>query len=284
MLRPAPEIILLGTDDGTAEIAREFGLRHIPEIEYSEYGTPRLDSIHREVERAAHNPLLCIVNADIVLMSDFMRAVERVADRKKQFLMVGQRWNLDVRQPLENGANWEEQLRSEVGRSGRLGPRTGEDYIVYPKGYFGEIPAFVVGHSYADGWLLYQARMRKLDLIDATAVVMAVHQNHDYFHIQKSTTGHIDDPQTKRNEELSGGPSKMLIIKDRTHVLTSRGLRPALDGWRLWRLLRTALLLHPSLPLPLRLLLKSVNKTADAARKMFVWLRLREPYGGPRHG
>ena len=32
LLRPACEIILMGNDEGTAEIAAEFGVRHVPEI------------------------------------------------------------------------------------------------------------------------------------------------------------------------------------------------------------------------------------------------------------
>ena len=75
MLSPTPEIILLGSDYGTEAIANEFGLKHLPNIDYSEYGTPRIDSMHREVEREAQNELLCIVNADIKLMNDFTNLV-----------------------------------------------------------------------------------------------------------------------------------------------------------------------------------------------------------------
>ncbi len=40
LLNPKPEIILLGDDEGTAEVAQEFGLIHIPEVDRNEYGTP----------------------------------------------------------------------------------------------------------------------------------------------------------------------------------------------------------------------------------------------------
>jgi hypothetical protein len=39
-LRPRPEIILFGDDEGTPEVAEELGLRHVPEIACNEYGTP----------------------------------------------------------------------------------------------------------------------------------------------------------------------------------------------------------------------------------------------------
>ena len=42
-------------------------------------------------------------------------------------------------------------------------------------------------------------------------MVTAIHQNHDYVHIAKDVQGMVVDQQTKRNEELSGGPANMLI-------------------------------------------------------------------------
>ena len=284
MLRPLPEIILLGTDEGTAEAAEEFGVRHVPGIDYGDSNSPRLDSMHREVEREAQHPLLCIVNADIILMDDFMQAVERVSQRAKKFLMMGQRHNLDVDQAMEFGPDWTAELRSQVAKTGSLGARTGEDYIVFPRGFFGEIPPLDVGHSYTDGWLLYEGRRRKLDLIDTSAVVMAIHQNYNYRQIQNSNQGLVNDPQTIRNELLSGGPSHMLIVKDRTHILTSKGIKPARDAWRVWRFVRTAVVLHPNMPMPLRLLFRGLNATINGARQMTVWLRLRAPYKGPRYG
>ena len=40
LLRPPPEIILFGDEDGTAEAVKEFGIRHIPKVARNEYGTP----------------------------------------------------------------------------------------------------------------------------------------------------------------------------------------------------------------------------------------------------
>ena len=48
---------------------------------------------------------------------------------------------------------------------------------------FGEIPKFALGRWYWDNWLVYRARRLGGALIDATACVMAIHQNHDYRHI-----------------------------------------------------------------------------------------------------
>ena len=67
--------------------------------------------------------------------------------------------------------------------NGTLHDFSGIDYFVYPRGMFGEIPQFALGRWYWDNWLVYRARRLGGALIDASACVMAIHQNHDYRHI-----------------------------------------------------------------------------------------------------
>jgi hypothetical protein len=89
LLKPKPEIILLGNDKGVSEICKEFNLIHIPEIERNEYGTPLLNSIFSEAEKVASYQLMCYINADIILMSDFMKAIEAVINQiKPPFLLI----------------------------------------------------------------------------------------------------------------------------------------------------------------------------------------------------
>src|SRR5262249_58843231 len=85
-LRPTCQIILLGNDDGTFEAAKEFGAEYIPEVGRNEFGTPLLDSAFAAAERVATNGLLCYINADIILMRDYMAAAARLAGRIAQFL------------------------------------------------------------------------------------------------------------------------------------------------------------------------------------------------------
>lgn len=280
-LRPSPEIILVGDDEGTGETAQNFGIQHIPGIAQNEFGAPLVDSIIQRVDQTAQHSLLCYVNADIILTSDFMRALEQATRRSDPFVMVGQRWELDITEPLDFGPTWETDLRSAVVRRGRLGPRTGEDYCVYPKGFFADIPPFAVGHAGDDGWRLYKTRTSGLDLIDATQSVLAIHQNHDYSHIAKERGTMRSGVLAARNFALAGGRSHMFIIKDRNLVLTSKGLKRAFDAWRIWRLLRKATVLYPSLPRPILWALNGVNRTIDAARQLLVRLGLMQPYGDP---
>ena len=73
-----------------------------------------VDSCFKAAGETAENEFLGYVNADIILLSDFMRAMEQVRQYRQRFLMCGQRWNLDLEKPLAFDSDWEESLRSRV--------------------------------------------------------------------------------------------------------------------------------------------------------------------------
>ena len=60
-LHPDCEIILYGDEEGIKEIADEFGLIHIPDIEKNEYGTPFLDFVFNDAQARAKNKMFFII-------------------------------------------------------------------------------------------------------------------------------------------------------------------------------------------------------------------------------
>ena len=71
LLEPRCQVILAGDDEGTDLAARDLGVEHIPNLTRNDFGTPLLDSAYQQVEDAAKYPLICYVNADLILMNDF---------------------------------------------------------------------------------------------------------------------------------------------------------------------------------------------------------------------
>ena len=67
-ISPRPEIILFGDETGTAEIAREFVVRHVPDVKRNDKGTPYLSDLFEKAQSLASHPSLCYVNADICLL------------------------------------------------------------------------------------------------------------------------------------------------------------------------------------------------------------------------
>ncbi len=247
LIRPEPEIILIGNEEGTADICREFNLRHIPEVKRNKYGTPLLNDIFEKSEKAAANDLLCYINTDIILMNDFMRATHEVAQCKNRFLMVGQRWMIDIKEPLDfEQNNWEYSLRSIVLQQGHPDIEKGIDYFVYTRGLYDTVPPFALGRTVFDNWLIYHARSRWVPVVDASPVVMAVHQNHDYSHHPLGHKGVWEGPETRYNFRLAGGRDYLLRLDDRTHVLSPRGLKLDISPIRLcWHFRRLPILVAP---------------------------------------
>lgn len=226
-LRPAPEVILLGDDEGTAETARAFGFAHVPEMARNELGTPLLDSVFEWARRLATNDVLCFVNADIVLLDDFSTAVARVAALRERFLMIGECLNLD---PGLAAAELRTGRLAEVARArGRSRGAKAIDYFVFPRDLYADIPPFSIGRPRWDNWLVWRARDLGATVVDATPVVVAVHQDHHY-NVPPGQSRE-DSPEARRNHALAGGPQHLYFVWDASHRLTRRGLRANPGSW-----------------------------------------------------
>ena len=239
LMRPPPEIILFGDDEGTAEVAKSFGVCHVPQVVRNEYGTPLLNDLFEQAQSAAAYDVLCYVNADVILMGDFFRAVDQVVRWKSLFLLVGQRWDIDLKESLDFPVGWESDLRARLGGQGVLHPSTGMDYFVFPRGMWGAIPPFAIGRTAWDNWLVYRARARRVPVVDATDALTVVHQAHDYSHVPPKAGNVLAGPEAKRNLNLAGGWKHIFTLDDATHMLGMGGPRLAISLKHLQRRLIT---------------------------------------------
>ncbi|MFO3797266.1 MAG: hypothetical protein ACK8QZ_08290, partial [Anaerolineales bacterium] len=236
LLLPDVEVILLGDEVGLAEVAQGMGILHLKDVERSPSGAPRLSSMLELVRAHRQSPLLGIINADILLMSDFMQAIRRVLELEERFVLVSQRWDLDVTEPIEFTPGWEARLRAQAVRSGKLHRPAGSDFFVFPRHCYLTIPSFTIGRSGWDNWMIYKARQEGWPVVDLTPSVMIVHQNHDYRHLPGGQP-HYNHPETEENIRLAGGPANTrYTLLDVTHQLVNGQLkRPPLTSARLLR-------------------------------------------------
>ncbi len=268
LLRPRVEIILLGDEHGTERVAKTLALRHVPGIARNDYGTPLLDDVLRQASRVSTQETLCYVNADIVLMDNLLGAVESVRRRKESFLVVGQRWDIDLREPFDFSSGWETRLRASVAAQGRLHPPTGMDYFVFSRGLWGDVPPFAIGRTVWDNWLVYRARARHASVVDATERVTAVHQDHDYSHLSAGAGDVWKGPEAADNLRLAGGWDHVFTLQDATHTLTPYGLRIARSRKHIERHLETIPRLYPYLT-PLIKLVRGVLHVSRIGRRVF---------------
>src|SRR6266478_4662444 len=157
-LHPDAEVILFGNDEGAEEVSGELGLRHEPSVDQAVEKTRRADIMFRRAQEITRHEVLCYCNCDIVLMQDFCEALGRVKAARSQFLMVGRRWDAEVKEPLDFRRNeWGTQLRGAVLREGKQQTPDYIDYFVFSRGVLGaDFPPLVVGRVFWDNWTVWQ--------------------------------------------------------------------------------------------------------------------------------
>ncbi len=235
-LLPDVEVILLGEEEGLAEAAKEFGVKHIPTVARNESGVPLISSMFQLARENSNSDFLCIINADMILMSDFFEAAKQGVQWKDTFVLLSQRWDYDINSPIDFSKGWESQLRESVRKQNQLHRPAGSDFFLFPKNSYQDIPDFRIGRAGWDNWMIYKARKENWPVIDCTPSMMVVHQNHDYSHLPEGKA-HYDHPDTNENIRLAGGQANIrYTILDSTHQLADGKLiRPKLTSLRFTR-------------------------------------------------
>jgi hypothetical protein len=217
-LTPRPQVILFGDEPGIRETCTEFSLLHVSDVSKNEFGTPLLNDIFEKAESLSEDGLLCYINADILLMSDFSAALAAVAGKKDRFLMGARPWNLDVNEEIRFDGDWEPAIAERAVGQGSLRSERSCDFFVFSRGLWGSLPPFAIGRAYFDNVLLHRTRRLGAALVDATPSVISVHQNHGYAsHLGGANM--LDNVEAQRNVSLAGSPSRRLTWKSATYVV-----------------------------------------------------------------
>ncbi len=264
------DVLLLGEEQGLAEAARDLGVRHSASVVFNPNGVPLVSSMLKLARESSTSPLLCIINADIILLPDFVSAARQVAAllppplpradgrvsarersvsrpmRRNDFpfdsggspsyVLLSRRWDLEVKAPIDFSAGWDARLRDDAHRNGRLHRPTGSDFFLFPRDCYADVPDFAIGRAGWDNWMIYKARREGWPVIDGTPSMTVIHQNHDYRHLPGARP-HYDHPDTRVNTQLAGGQAATrYTILDATHTLDGGQLRrPPLTSARFLR-------------------------------------------------
>ena len=216
------DILLIGDDPGVEENAAALGVRHIRDVKRNSSGTPMLDDILRIARENSDSPLLAYVNADIILKPDFVKTARKVQESEEKFLLVGQRWDLDVQTDLDFSPGWEKAFDEDLKARGRRHPAGGSDYFIYPREIFAEIPAFAIGRSGWDNWMFYEARVKGWKLINCSKTINIIHQDHDYAHLPNGLP-HYRQPESAENVKAAGGNRTIFTLRDCDYELDENG-------------------------------------------------------------
>lgn len=226
-LHPEVEVILFGNEENAAAVCRELGIRHVPEVRRNGYGTKYLAGIFDQAQEVATHDVLCYANCDIILTSDFRRAVESVASLHKDYLLAGRRWDVDIQALLDfRRPGWEDAVRYLARQTNCRRPAQWIDYFVFSKGlYYKKIPEFVIGRPGWDNWLIWFALSINAPVIDLSRDVCAVHQDHDYSYHPEGERGVWQGEEAQQNYRLLDNGRKFRTLESASYLLDSGRLR-----------------------------------------------------------
>jgi len=224
LLHPDIEVILFGGEEGAAEVCKELGLIHEPNIERHECRKPRLDSMFARAQAIAKHEYLCYSNCDILLTEDFREGFERAIAWRERFLMVSRRWDMEVTQLIDfRQPDWGLTLRQLALTQGCQQDENWIDFFVFRKGMYAEMPPLIVGHCYWDHWMIWKALSDRVAVLDGSPFLTPVHQNHGYDQKFGRSKGSPSDALSLVNLAAIGGEKHLRKMDAATHRITQSG-------------------------------------------------------------
>ena len=177
-LEPTPEVLLFGDDEpGAQDFAAEIGLPIYPLVRGWK-GIPLVNHPIHTANGIASNEIRCLINADIILTQDFITAIQAVAERFEQFLVIPKRWDLKVPYRLDFSPGWQKDLEREIDKRGWYKGPLAIDVFCYRGGFWGQVPDFLMGRSSWDNWLMGRALEQRIPVVDISYVATCIHQVH----------------------------------------------------------------------------------------------------------
>lgn len=229
------EVFLIGEEEGVADAARRNEVRLFPHVQRNAFGTPLISSMFSIARQNSTSPFLCIINTDVMLLPDCLTSLNKVSQQFDEFVLAGQRWDLEVKQLLEFHPRFYDDLQQRVKSSARRHPPMGSDYFIFPRDCYQHVPHFAIGRAGWDNWMMFKCRFEGWPLIDASADLTVIHQDHDYSHLAGGQP-HYRLPETKQNVLLAGGECTIFTLQDASHLLTDGVIRPKKTSWsKIWR-------------------------------------------------
>jgi hypothetical protein len=217
----ASNVLLVGDELGVAEIAQELGVKNDTEVKRVDGPLPGLDAVMKTPGLQCAD-VVCYVNADIILPNNLLEAVQVVSVAHEKYLIVGERWSVDLPREVTINELNDESLSAFARSNGFLPGPHWIDYFIFPQGLLGEIPPLAVAGYIWDHWIVGRAIAQGAQIVDATDFLTAIHQEHP------RRAMNIAETKRANNLQFVKSPADLATISHSTLVLTSMGgLEPA---------------------------------------------------------
>lgn len=224
------EFLVFGDDPGVSELCEKENFTFIPEIQKDERNTPFLNEMLQIAEQRAKNDIILLVSGDIIISPERLeKCVQVIKSQFKEYCICSSKAHIPTDQNIDFNQDWEQHLTSK-----ELDYHAG-DFFLFNKGFFGQIPNFLVGRCRADRWLFKYAISKEV-LIDATYAIKLYHHKHHY-----NWDYNVEDNSYKYNAKLYDeneinivGVEKYVSILDANYTIdASLSLNKSLNSSKL---------------------------------------------------
>ena len=192
------EVLVL---DGNERQAKELGYRHIVDCERGAFDLPYLNSMVNLARDQALGKFLVLTSDHLIFLSGLSSAIRLVSERFDEFFIVGRRYDLDLNE-IDYRGDWKSTLWAVLQERGGIGSPAAKDYFIFPKSLEITIPPFLVGREWWDTWFVWYARQKHIPMIDATQLILGIHQNHKFLTVDGSKKPLTFDDAGVYNERL----------------------------------------------------------------------------------
>ncbi len=212
------QVILYGDSEGIDQAGSELGVQVIKNIACAPSGIPYFSSIVAHAQEHARYDFQVYINGDI-LLSGILPTLACIAFPR--FLLIGQRIDLSENVFVNlMDSDWIFQL-AQVVRQGKakLHSPSGTDYFAFRRGLWQNVPPIIIGRAGYDNALLAYCMRQNVPIVDGTFSVTALHQFHDYNHVQGGHKFVMNGPEAKHNYSFAGGKRSSLHVSDAGYLV-----------------------------------------------------------------
>jgi len=220
---PNSEIMLFGNSEGINQAGNDLNVKVVNNIKQTDEGLPYFNSIIDYANRYGLFGIQMYINCDIVI-DNIETALQFITFKK--FLLIGERLDLskDIFIDIIDKGYKKKLINKLDNNQVKMHGPTGIDYFIFPKGIWDTLPEIIVGRGAYDSALLAHCKRNGIPLIDASLVIIALHQFHDYNHVKKGKNEVFYGNNAKENKKAAGGIFSSNWISDSDYILNNDGL------------------------------------------------------------
>ena len=197
------EVILFGDSYGIDEAGIDLGVKVVKNLEYSNSGIPLFESIVDYAAAYGNYDIQIFINCDI-LISNIPNVIKNISFTK--FLAIGQRIDLASDIIIDTSSYNDIGLVKQLLNEGKsfLHSISGTDYFIFPRGFWYGISRIIPGRGGYDNALLFFCKTHHFPIIDCTFKIIALHQFHNYIHVEGGKNTVFNGIEAKNNKNLAG--------------------------------------------------------------------------------